>query len=86
MIDDIDKVSFDRDAAIVRLGQVGGEHYKVHRIQPWDIIDEYGLDFYEGSCLKYILRTKGGPSDRITDLKKALHYIEKKLTLLKGQE
>ena len=28
--------------------QVGGDHYKATRIQPWDIIDDHGLDFYEG--------------------------------------
>jgi hypothetical protein len=27
--------------------QVGGNHYTKHVYQPWDIIDAYGLDFYE---------------------------------------
>ncbi len=53
--------------------QVGGDHYSRHSIQPFDIIDEYDLNFYEGNALKYLLRQKG---DRITDLKKARHYID----------
>jgi hypothetical protein len=53
--------------------QVGGDHYK-KTIQPWDIIDAHNLDFYEGNAVKYILRLKG---DRIGDLKKAIHYLEK---------
>ena len=53
--------------------QVGGDHYSRHTIQPFDIIDEYGLNFYEGNALKYLLRQKG---DRVTDLKKARHYID----------
>lgn len=53
--------------------QVGGDHYSRHRIQPFDIIDEYDLNFYEGNALKYLLRQKG---DRVTDLKKARHYID----------
>ena len=54
--------------------QVGGDHYKKHLIQPWDIIDAYHLDFYEGNALKYLLRTKGS---REEDIKKAIHYLEK---------
>lgn len=53
--------------------QVGGSHYSSHTIQPFDIIDEYDLNFYEGNALKYILRRKG---DRLTDLKKARHYLD----------
>jgi len=59
--------------------QVGGTHYKEHKVQPWDIIDEYGFNFYEGSALKYLMRIK---DDRVTDLKKAIHYLEKEIELL----
>lgn len=54
--------------------QVGGDHYRKFKIQPWDIIDTYDLDFYEGSALKYLLRRK---TDRLEDLKKARHYLDK---------
>lgn len=53
--------------------QVGGNHYSRHTIQPFDIIDEYGLNFYEGNALKYLLRQKG---ERLQDLKKARHYLD----------
>ena len=55
--------------------QIGGDHYAKHKIQPWDIIDEYDLSFYAGNVLKYLLRykDKGG----VEDLKKAQHYLEK---------
>ena len=56
--------------------QVGGSHYKKKKIQPWDIIDEYNLNFYEGNVLKYLLREK---VDRIEDLSKAIHYLEKEI-------
>ena len=56
--------------------QIGGNHYVKYSIQPWDIIDEYGLNYYEGNVLKYLLRRKG---DRIEDLQKAIHYLEKEL-------
>ena len=61
--------------------QVGGDHYRKHAIQPWDIIDEYGLDFYEGCALKYLLRSKD-PAKRIEDLQKAIHCIEKRCQIL----
>lgn len=54
--------------------QVGGKHYVQYKIQPWDIIEEYGLDFFEGSALKYLLRRK---HNRVEDLRKCRHYIDK---------
>lgn len=55
--------------------QVGGDHYKKHKIQPWDIIDEYGLNFYEGNVLKYLLRHQH--KNGIEDLHKCQHYLAK---------
>ncbi len=59
--------------------QHGGGHYKGLDIQPWDAIAAWGLDYFEGNALKYIVRWKykGG----IEDLKKAQHYIEKIIEL-----
>lgn len=54
--------------------QVGGDHYAKHKIQPWDVVEEYDLDYFEGSVLKYLLRRK---VDRLEDLRKAAHYLEK---------
>jgi hypothetical protein len=67
---------WDRLHGLAAEKQVGGEHYSQHKIQPWDVIDEYNLDFYEGNVLKYLLRDKGS---RREDLEKAMHYLEKKL-------
>ena len=53
--------------------QIGGDHYAKHTIQPWDIIREYELDFFEGNALKYLLRQK---DNRLEDLQKAAHYLE----------
>lgn len=54
--------------------QIGGTHYQ-KSIQPWDIIDELGLDYYEGNVLKYLLRWRD--KDGVRDLKKAQHYLQK---------
>jgi hypothetical protein len=60
----------------VMMTNVGESDYSTKKIQPWDIIDEYNLDFYEGNVLKYLLRTKGS---RREDLEKIRHYIDKML-------
>ena len=57
----------------VRDKQVAGTHYQ-KAIQPWDIISEWKLDFWEGNVVKYILRWKD--KDGVQDLKKAKHYLE----------
>ena len=57
--------------------QVGGDHYKKHgaTMQPWAIIDAWGLDFYAGNVLKYLLRHQY--KDGVEDLKKARHYLDR---------
>ena len=60
--------------------QVGGSHYSDFKIQPWNIIDTYSLDYYEGNAIKYILRSK---DNRVEDLEKAIHYLEKCIELQK---
>ena len=64
------------------LKQVGGNHYAKHAIQPWDIIDDWGLDYYLGNVIKYVLRDK---NDKIEDLNKAIHCLEKKIELLENE-
>ena len=55
--------------------QVGGSHYAVKTIQPWDYIIANNLGYLEGNVVKYVSRwkDKGG----IEDLKKAQHYLQK---------
>lgn len=66
--------------------QVGGDHYKSKKIQPWDAmeawmnVDEF-RGFLRGNAIKYLAREKdkGG----VTDLKKAMHYMKKLLETYK---
>ncbi len=53
--------------------QVGGTHYK-GGLQPIDVIDAWGLDFYEGSALKYLARHR--KKNGREDIEKAIHYLE----------
>lgn len=55
--------------------QIGGDHYKEKKIQPWDFIAANQLGYFEGNIVKYVSRwqDKGG----INDLKKARHYLDK---------
>ena len=47
----------------------------------WDIIDGYGLDYYRGNAIKYILRNK---MDTYEDIQKAEHYLQKWVEVNKG--
>ncbi len=55
--------------------QIGGMHYKIKPIQPWDYITANDIGFLDGNAIKYLTRwrDKGG----IEDLRKARHYIDK---------
>ena len=52
------------------------KHYRVGAMQPWDIIDEWELNFYEGNVLKYLLRAKHKGS-QLDDYIKAKHYLQR---------
>ena len=65
--------------------QVGGEHYKLMDVQPWDVVDhgprEHAIGFYRYNALKYIMRA--GEKDPFKqDIAKAHHYLEKLLEIL----
>lgn len=63
--------------------QIGGKHYQ-KTIQPWDIIEAYNLDFWEGNALKYILRYK--EKNGVEDLNKAIHYLEYLIEVLENEK
>ena len=73
--------AYDKAMEIVTK-QIGGNHYVAHTIQPWDIIDNWSLDYYLGNVIKYVLRDK---NDKVEDLHKAIHYLEKKIELLEQE-
>lgn len=62
------------NADTVKSKQVGGDHYKGRRLQPWDLWEEFELDPWEANAVKYLLRWKD--KNGVEDLRKAIHYIE----------
>jgi len=44
-------------------------------MQPFDVIDEFGLDFYEGNCVKYLVRWR--KKNGLEDLRKARAYLNR---------
>lgn len=54
--------------------QVGGDHYKGSTMQVFDIWDAFGLDPYEASAVKYILRHR--KKNGREDIEKAIHYLQ----------
>lgn len=59
--------------------QVGGDHYRVHELQPWDAIAAWNLGFFEGNIVKYVVRWR--IKNGVEDLKKARHYLDKLIEL-----
>jgi hypothetical protein len=62
--------------------QVGGIHYKNHKIQPYEFIQENNLNYLQGVVIKYIVRypQKNG----IQDLEKIIHYCQLEIERLKN--
>ena len=56
----------------------GPNYYQRGSIQVWDFIRDQRLDFHLGNAIKYICRYghKGDYNDQLSDLNKAIHYLE----------
>lgn len=63
--------------------QVGGDHYKDHKIQVWDAIHDWGLGYFSGNVIKYVARHQ--KKNGIEDLKKARHYLDKLIAMAEKQ-
>lgn len=64
--------------------QVGGTHYKKHKIQVWDAIHDWRLGYFSGNVIKYVARHK--EKNGIEDLKKARHYLDKYITIIEAAD
>ena len=56
----------------------GPSYYQRGSIQVWDFIRDKELNFHLGNAVKYICRYghKGSYEDHLSDLNKAIHYLE----------
>jgi methyl coenzyme M reductase subunit C-like uncharacterized protein (methanogenesis marker protein 7) len=60
--------------------QVGGSHYQNEgKLQHWDIVSMFNLDYFQGNITKYVFRFR--KKNGIEDLKKAQHYLNKLIEL-----
>ena len=57
---------------------VGPDYYKRGTTDVWDFIRQQDLNFHLGNAIKYICRA-GYKEDKIKDLEKAIHYLQKEL-------
>lgn len=65
--------------------QIGGDHYMNMAVQPWNVVDGWPLEqqigFHRGNVLKYLMRMED-KDDRLTNLKKAQHYLTKLISAI----
>ena len=69
----------------VRDYNVGKSDYAKHTIQPWDIILEYGLNYWDGDIIKRVLRTKEGESRRL-DYEKIIHICQERIRQIDAED
>ena len=75
---DIFKDSFPQER------QVGGSHYKLFNIQPFEFISKNELSFFQGCVVKYVCRYKN--KNGIQDLEKIIHYCELEIKKMKDKK
>lgn len=80
--DDLDSTIIERNYNLL-FGNIPAEdpikpnYYNDTKITPFDVIDDWELNFYLGNAIKYIKRAgKKEGNSRLQDLKKIREYIE----------
>ena len=68
----------------VRDYNVGKSDYSKHKIQPWDIWLEYGLNPWDADIVKRVLRTKEG-EDRKLDYEKIIHVCQERIRQIEAE-
>ena len=68
----------------VRDYNVGKSDYSKHKIQPWDIWLEFGLNPWDADIVKRVLRTKEG-EDRKLDYEKIIHVCKERIRQLEAE-
>lgn len=61
----------------------GPSYYKRGSIEVWDFIRDQGLNYHLGNAIKYVCRA-GHKDDAISDLNKAIHYLENEREFLRA--
>lgn len=69
----------------VRDYNLGKSDYSKHKIQPWDIWLEYGLNPWDADIVKRVLRTKEG-EDRKLDYEKIIHVCQERIRQLEAEQ
>lgn len=64
---------------------MGPDYYQRGYIEVWDFIRDQGLSYHLGCALKYICRA-GHKDSKVSDLQKAIHYLENELQATINQE
>ena len=68
----------------VRDYNIGKSDYAKHKIQPWDIWLEFGLNPWDADIVKRVLRTKEG-EDRKLDYEKIIHVCRERIRQLEAE-
>ena len=85
--------SVTRDPTSPDNRQVGGDHYKRMKVQPWAALDDWltsdqKVGYYLGSAVAYLARfnSEGVGKGGVQDVKKAKHYLEKLIDTLNKEK
>lgn len=69
----------------VRAYNRGASDYAQHIIQPWSIIQEYQLNYWDGDIIKRVLRHKQTDPRRL-DYEKIIHICEERIRQIEAEE
>lgn len=80
------RINTDAKVKRLDLDLIKPSYYNDTKITPFDVIDDWGLNFYEGNAIKYIKRAgKKDGNSRLQDLKKVREYIDHEIKAEEGK-
>lgn len=74
------RLTFNKIREAHGLDPIKPDYYNDSKITPFDVIDDWNLDFYLGNAVKYIKRAgKKKDNSRLQDLKKIREYVDQEI-------
>lgn len=85
LIDINDASTGEMVQAAVQADQINPQHYAGLSVEPIDVIEAWNLGFSLGNTVKYIARAGRKTPDALTDLRKSLWYLKRKIANLEKE-
>jgi len=80
-IDTVERLRIEMERKGESMSKIPDYYVGISGKPAWDVIVDFKLNYFRGCVLKYLVRAGRKTNDPTSDLKKAIHCLEKELEI-----